>query len=351
MTIPRRLAPEAYAAGVLAGDRALLAKTVTLVESNRDDDRRLAQDVLARLLPHTGGAHRIAISGPPGAGKSTLIEVLGMRLLNAGHRVAVLAIDPSSSVTGGSILGDKTRMTELGADARAFVRPSPSGGALGGVHRKTRETMLLCEAAGFDVVLVETVGVGQSEITVAEMVDTFLLLLLPGAGDEVQGIKKGILEVADVVCVTKADGDHAALAALSAQQLSSALRLLRPASPTWRPPVLSCSAVTDDGLTVLWETLQRHRAVMAADGQLDARRARQRQRWMWSIVEDTVLRGIHTHPGVAAILPRLAAAVEAGTEPATRAAEEILAALRDGSGQGGAVQVSPQQATMTTEGR
>ena len=317
--------------GVLAGDRAVLARTVTLVESNRDEHRAMAQEVLARLLPRAGGAHRVGISGSPGVGKSTLIEALGLRLLDQGRRVAVLAIDPSSTVTGGSILGDKTRMTALGSDRRAFVRPSPSGGVLGGVHRKTRETVLVCEAAGYDVVLVETVGVGQSEVTVAELVDTFLVLVQPGAGDEVQGIKKGILEVADVVAVTKADGPQAALAARSQQQLLAALRLMRPHAG-WTTPVLACSAATGEGVDEVWSTVTRHRLAAQESGQFDARRAEQRQRWMWSMVERELLRDLHAHAGVRALAAALEPAVCAGTEPATRAAERLLSEYRGGAG-------------------
>jgi LAO/AO transport system kinase len=323
----RRLSVDQYVAGVLAADRAVLARAVTLVESNRDDDRRLAQEVLAAVLPRTGGATRVGISGPPGAGKSTLIEALGVRLVEQGRRVAVLAVDPSSSVSGGSVLGDKTRMTRLGQDARAFVRPSAAGGSLGGVHRKTRETMLLVEAAGYDVVLIETVGVGQSEIAVADMVDTVLLLMLPGAGDEVQGIKRGILEIADVIAVTKADGDHAALAAIAQVQLAAAMRLMRPGTPAWTLPVLRCSAATGEGVDPLWAAVDAHREAQRRSGAFDARRRAQRGRWMWDAVESTLIERLRRDPNVTAMSGALELAVEAGEEPPTRAAERILSAF------------------------
>jgi LAO/AO transport system kinase len=323
----RRLSVDQYVAGVLAADRAVLARAVTLVESNRDDDRRLAQEVLAAVLPRTGGATRVGISGPPGAGKSTLIEALGVRLVEQGRRVAVLAVDPSSSVSGGSVLGDKTRMTRLGQDARAFVRPSATGGSLGGVHRKTRETMLLVEAAGYDVVLIETVGVGQSEIAVADMVDTVLLLMLPGAGDEVQGIKRGILEIADVIAVTKADGDHAALAAIAQVQLAAAMRLMRPGTPAWTLPVLRCSAATGEGVDPLWAAVDAHREAQRRSGAFDARRRAQRGRWMWDAVESTLIERLRRDPNVTAMSGALELAVEAGEEPPTRAAERILSAF------------------------
>lgn len=243
---------DTFVTGVRACDRALLARAITLIESTRADHQALAEALLQCLWPHTGGAVRVGITGVPGVGKSTFIEAFGRMLTKAGHRVAVLAVDPTSSRTGGSILGDKTRMTDLGADPNAFIRPSPTAGTLGGVARRTRETMALCEAAGFDVILVETVGVGQSETVVADMVDFFLVLMLPGAGDELQGIKKGILEIADMIAVNKADGENAPRAEAAARDYRGALHILKPASANWSPPVVTCSALKNQGLDTVW---------------------------------------------------------------------------------------------------
>jgi LAO/AO transport system kinase len=324
--------PERLAEDLVRGDRAALARAVTLVESSSPRHRDARQVLLERVASRTGGAHRVGITGPPGAGKSTLIEALGQRLLGAGLRVAVLAIDPSSELTGGSVLGDKTRMDTLSRSAGAFVRPSPSGGALGGVARKTRETMMLVEAAGFDMVLVETVGVGQSEVHVAEMVDTFLVLALPGAGDELQGIKRGILELADIIAVTKADGDHAVLARRTQQQLVATTGLLRPVLPQWPTVVLSCSSVEGAGLDHLLDTLAAHRRLLVSSGELEARRARQQVRWMRSLVQEGVWEAFLARPGVVGLVRELEVEVQAGRVPASVAAERVLACGEHGIG-------------------
>ena len=267
-------------------DRAAIGQAITLIESQRPADAAAAQELLSALLPHGGGAHRVGITGVPGAGKSTLIETLGTALTGQGQRVAVLAVDPTSSVHGGSILGDKTRMTALANDPAAFVRPSPTSGELGGVTRVTRETILVLEAAGFDVVLVETVGVGQSETAVAGMVDFFAVLMLAGAGDDLQGIKKGILEIADLIAVNKADGDNAERASAAARDCELALHMTQPASPTWTPPVVTCSGLTGDGLDALWDHVLDHRRLMSASGELAERRADQRVRWMHAMLAE-----------------------------------------------------------------
>ena len=326
---PRRRVPsiDELVDGVRAGDRAMLGRAITLVESRRDDHRRRAQDLLARLLPHTGGAHRVGITGVPGVGKSTFVEAMGVRLADAGHRVAVLAVDPSSAVSGGSILGDKTRMQQLSVHPGAFVRPSPTAGSLGGVARRTRESMLVCEAAGYDIVLVETVGVGQSDTTVAGMVDMFVVLMLAGAGDELQGIKKGILEVADLIAINKADGDNVTAARRARREYESALHYVRPTSPSWTPPVVTCSARTGDGLDDLWAQVQAHREALSATGELDAKRREQRVTWMWAMVEEGLMRRFRSHPDVAAALDAAEAGVRDGTTPATQAALHLLDAF------------------------
>jgi len=312
-----------YVDGVLSGDRTVLAQTITLLESSNLDHRRRAELVLQELLPETGAARRVGITGVPGVGKSTFIDQLGINLTAAGHRVAVLAVDPSSSRSGGSILGDKTRMSRLAVDPDAFIRPSPAGRTLGGVTRSTRETILVCEAAGFDVVLVETVGVGQSETVVADMVDFFLVLMLAGAGDDLQGIKKGVLELADMVAVNKADGDNVTRAGLAAADYRSALHLMSPASPTWDPPVLTCSALDNSGLDELWEQVEVHRRKMDATGELDARRADQQVRWMWSMLEERLRDDLRALPGVTARLADLERSVRGGELPATLAVDEL----------------------------
>ncbi len=316
-----------YAKGVLDGSRTTLARAITLVESTKPAHRELAQQLLVELLPHAGGAHRVGITGVPGAGKSTFIEGLGTQLTEAGHRVAVLAVDPSSSKTGGSILGDKTRMARLAVDDRAFVRPSPTSGTLGGVARATRESIVLVEAAGYDVVLVETVGVGQSEIAVANMVDCFLLLALARTGDQLQGIKKGVLELADVVAVNKADGPHEADARKAARELTGAMRLLR--GPASAPKVLTCSGLTGDGLDVVWETVRAHRVGLDSSGELASRRRQQQVDWTWSMVHDQLLASLHGDPAVRLLVPELERRVRDGQLTATLAAEQILRTFRE----------------------
>ncbi len=315
-------------AGVRAGHRALLGRAITLIESKRPDHQESAQALLTRLMPHTGHSHRVGITGVPGVGKSTFIEALGTRLVKAGHKVAVLAVDPSSRRTGGSILADKTRMETLSNHPRAFIRPSPSVGTLGGVTRTTRETMVVCEAAGFDVVLVETVGVGQSETTVADMVDFFLVLMLPGAGDELQGIKKGVLELADMIAVNKADGDNGVRARQAAGDYNNALRLLQPASPTWTPPVVMCSALEGTGLDEVWTKIGDHHRALTMSGELSDKRRAQRWRWMWSMLEDRLFTRLKRDPAVAEKLPILERAVMDGTVTPVRAVDDLLATFR-----------------------
>jgi LAO/AO transport system kinase len=314
--------------GVLAGDPATIARTITLVESRRSDHRRLAQEVLRALLPRTGGSHRVGITGVPGVGKSTFIDQLGIDLTAAGHRVAVLAVDPTSRRSGGSILGDKTRMERLSVDPRAFIRPSPAGDTLGGVARATRETILVCEAAGFDVVLVETVGVGQSETVVADMVDFFLVLMLAGAGDDLQGIKKGVLELADMIAVNKADGDNVDRAERAAADYRMALHLMSPASPTWNPPVLTCSGLTDLGLDEVWAQVRRHRDAMDATGELVQKRREQQVRWMWAMIDDRLRDDLRSSPEVMRCLEDLEADVRAGTITPTAAVDDVWARYR-----------------------
>ncbi len=319
---------EAYCAGVRAGDRRILAKTITLFESARDDHTLLGQRVLEAIVPESGGAVRLGISGTPGVGKSTFIEAFGLFLIEAGHRVAVLAVDPSSPRSGGSILGDKTRMEELSRREEAFIRPSPSGGSLGGVAQRTRETMLVCEAAGFDVVIVETVGVGQSEAAVASMVDFFAVLLQPGAGDELQGMKKGVLELADALIVNKADGDQREAALRAQTEYRHALELFRPAHPDWTPPVLRASAVTGEGISELWETVGAHRRALDATGALAERRRRQAEAWLWSLVDDGLGRQFRNHPVVRQMIPELEGAVADQRTTPSAAARALLEAFR-----------------------
>ncbi len=320
----RALSTQDFVRGVLDRDRAVLSRAITLIESGRAADRESAQDVLRGLLPASGGARRIGITGVPGVGKSTFIDAFGSMLTEAGHRVAVLAVDPSSSRTGGSILGDKTRMARLAVDPAAYVRPSPTGGTLGGVARMTRESMLLCEAAGYDVVLVETVGVGQSETVVAGMVDLFLALMLPGAGDELQGIKKGLLEIADLIAVNKADGDNALRARQALAHYRAALRIIEPESPSWRPTVWTISGLTGAGLPELWAEIERHRAILGASGELAAKRRRQQVAWMWSMLDARLLSAFRDHPKIRALLPELKEAVAGGTVNPTAAVEQLL---------------------------
>jgi len=316
--------PEALAEGVLAGNRRALARAITLIESARADHRREAEALLTRLLPATGRSIRLGISGAPGVGKSTFIESFGRHVIEQGHRIAVLAVDPSSRVSGGSILGDKTRMTELARDERAFIRPSPAGSSLGGVARRTREALLACEAAGFDVVVIETVGVGQSETAVADMVDMFVLLLMPGGGDELQGIKRGIVELADLLLINKADGELAAVAGRTAAEYRHALRLLRPASAAWTPPVLTCSGLTGDGVPAVWEAVERYRSALSATGEIARRRAAQARAWLWTELSESLMATLKAHPGVAERLPLLEEEVAAGRITPSAAAETLL---------------------------
>lgn len=327
--MPKTINVHEYAKGVLDGSRTTLARAITLVESTHPGHRRQAQELLVELLPHSGGARRVGITGVPGVGKSTFIEALGTMLTSAGYRVAVLAVDPSSTQSGGSILGDKTRMPRLAADSAAFVRPSPTSGTLGGVARATRETIVLMEAAGFDVVLVETVGVGQSEITVAGMVDCFLLLTLARTGDQLQGIKKGVLELADLVAVNKADGPHADEARKAARELRGALRMLTPSTAGWKPPVLTCSGLEEVGLDKLWDQVESHRTTLLESGELAAKRSRQRVDWTWALVRDQLMAELTNAPSVRNVLDDVESQVSSGELTAGLAAEQILRAFRE----------------------
>jgi LAO/AO transport system kinase len=317
----------ALAGAVRAGDRRALARAITLVESTRADHRADANALLAALLPHTGKSLRLGITGVPGVGKSTFIEEFGRHVIERGHRLAVLAIDPSSKRGGGSILGDKTRMERLARDERAFIRPSPAGSTLGGVARRTREAMLVCEAAGFDAVLVETVGVGQSETAVAEMVDMFVLLLVPSGGDELQGIKRGVMELADLIVVNKADGDLQAAAQRTAAEYAHALRLIRPAMPAWTPEVLQCSALNGTGIAEVWMAAEKFRAAQAPAGGIALRRARQAQAWMWSEIGEGLMAALKEDDIVRAKLPALERAVAAGKMAPGAAADAAIQAF------------------------
>lgn len=314
------------AEAIRSGDRAALARSITLVESTRADHRRQAQQLLTALMPDAGSAMHVGITGVPGVGKSTTIEALGMYLIERGHRVAVLAVDPSSTRTGGSILGDKTRMARLAVHQNAYIRPSPTSGTLGGVAKATRESIVLVEAAGFDVILVETVGVGQSEVAVAQMVDTFVLLTLARTGDQLQGIKKGVLELADIVVVNKADGEHATEAKAAARELSAAIRLIYPRETLWRPPVLTMSALEGSGLSELWETVLRHREVLSGVGEFESRRRDQQVAWTWSMVRDAVLERVLSHPAVNGMRAEVERQVRSGELPPAVAAQRILEA-------------------------
>jgi LAO/AO transport system kinase len=321
-------APDAYecarlVTGVRAGDRRSLAKAITLAESTRADHQALARAVMAELLPATGHALRMGITGAPGVGKSTLIEALGLHLVAAGHRVAVLAVDPSSSVNGGSVLGDKTRMEELARHPQAFIRPSPSSGALGGVAAHTREAILFVEAAGYDIVIVETVGVGQSETDVANLTDVFVLLQLPNAGDELQAIKKGIVELADLIVYNKEDLDPDA-ARRAMAQMAGALTLLRPATAVWKPPVLAASALRGQGVAAFWREVLRCRDVLAASGELERKRRRQALAWTWHLIDTGLRERFRADPGVRDALPRVLDDVAAGATTPTAAAALLL---------------------------
>src|SRR4051794_18586806 len=316
------------AADLRAGSRAALARAITLIESRRGDHQALARELVQALLPETGKAIRVGITGSPGVGKSTMIDALGMYLIERGRNVAVLAVDPSSARTGGSILGDKTRMARLSATDRAYIRPSPAAGTLGGVAAKTREAMLLCEAAGFDVVLVETVVIGQSETAVCDMTDFFLALMLPGAGDELQGTKKGLVELADMIVVNKADGDNIKRANLAAAEYRGALHILSPRSEHWQPPVLTCSALTGVGIAALWQKILDPRAAMKACGEFAERRRQQQVKWMWSMLEQRMLARLRADPATRARVKKTEAEVAAGRVSPALAAEQIAEMLR-----------------------
>jgi LAO/AO transport system kinase len=310
-----------------AGDRAALARAITLVESRKPEHQQQARELVQLVLPYTGRAMRVGITGVPGVGKSTTIDTLGANLVAAGHKVAVLAVDPSSSRSGGSILGDKTRMARLAVERNAFIRPSPSSGTLGGVAAKTRETMLLCEAAGFDVILVETVGVGQSETTVAEMTDFFLVLMLPGAGDELQGIKKGVLEIADMIAVNKSEGENRARAVRAAGEYRAALHIMMPASQNWSPPVVLVSGLDNVGLDEMWAQVVEHRRRLEATGEFATKRRNQQVKWMWTMLEELLFSRLRSDAHVRALLPDLERRVAEGSLSPTLAVENIAAAL------------------------
>jgi LAO/AO transport system kinase len=320
---------EHYIQGVISRNRLVMAKTITLIESTLPDHKETARAVMDALLPYTGKAVRLGITGVPGAGKSTFIESFGMMLTEKGLRVAVLAVDPSSPRTGGSILADKTRMEKLSVNERAFIRPSPSSGTLGGVARKTRETMLICEAAGYDVIMVETVGVGQSEVAVASMVDFFLVLMIAGAGDELQGIKKGVLELADAITVNKADGDNIDRAKLARQQYETAMHLLSPPSPDWSTPVLMCSSLTGTGLAEIWDTVLKHRKIVEENGELERKRHEQSRLWMWALVKEGMEEWFYKNAQVVNLLPLIEKEVVSGKITATSGAARILSFLQN----------------------
>nr|VFJ87719.1 MAG: LAO/AO transport system kinase [Candidatus Kentron sp. LFY] len=323
----RHLSADEYVKGVLDGERNVLARTITLVESNAPAHMAMAQEVLRQLLPHSGKSIRVGITGVPGVGKSTAIEALGLYLLKKGHKVAVLAVDPSSKVTGGSILGDKTRMEDLSRDPRAFIRPSPSGGTLGGVTRKSRETILVCEAAGFDVILVETVGVGQSETTVRQMVDFFLLMMLAGAGDELQGIKKGIMELADALVINKADGGNKPRALAAKLEYNRALTYLAPATEGWETRAYICSATTGEGINDLWSVVEAFRNQTLGAGILEKRRRTQILEWVYAMVEEYLQNSFYQHAGVKALQSRIEQDVISGEMPPTSAAKQLIEAF------------------------
>jgi LAO/AO transport system kinase len=323
-----RLEINSLAKELRAGHRAALARAITLIESRRGDHLAVARDLVQKLLPETGKAIRVGITGSPGVGKSTTIDVLGMFLIERGHKVAVLAVDPSSARTGGSILADKTRMAHLATSDRAYIRPSPASGTLGGVAAKTREAMLLCEAAGFDVVLVETVGIGQSETAVCDMTDFFLALMLPGAGDELQGIKKGLVELADMIAINKADGDNIKRANLAAGEYRGALHILTPRSEHWHPPVVTYSALAGTGIDTLWQKVLDHRRAMTASGEFASRRREQQVKWMWSMLEQRMMARLRADAAIRAKVKKLEAEVADGRVTPAVAAEQIADMLR-----------------------
>jgi LAO/AO transport system kinase len=321
--------PQEYVDGILSQDRLTLAKTITLIESTLPVHQEMARIIVDRLLPYTGKGFRIGITGVPGAGKSTYIESFGNMLTQMGHRVAVLAIDPSSSRSGGSILGDKTRMEKLAVNPNAFIRPSPSSGTLGGVGRKTRETMLVCEAAGYDVVIIETVGVGQSETAVASMVDFFLVLMIAGAGDELQGIKKGVLEVADTIVINKADGDNVMRTEIARKEYETALHMLMPNSPNWSPQVLTCSSLEHRGIDKIWQTIQDHRKKLTDSGEMSEKRKHQALDWMSFLLDEGLRQWFYTDTKVKAAMPGLRKNVEMKRTSPTAAADTLLAFLKE----------------------
>jgi LAO/AO transport system kinase len=314
--------------GIRAGERAVIARAITLIESSRSDHQKAGRHLVQNLLPFSGKSVRVGITGAPGVGKSSTIDALGTLLTERGYKVAVLAVDPSSARSGGSILADKTRMPRLANDPTAFIRPSPSSGTLGGVAAKTRECMLILEAAGYDCVLVETMGTGQSETVVADMTDFLLVLMLPGAGDELQGLKKGVVELADMIAVNKADGDNIDRAMAAAAEYRAALNILTPRSALWSPPVVAYSALTGEGIAKLWDTILEHRARMSSSGELAARRRDQQVKWMWAMLEERMLSRLRSNPALRTKLPKLEAAVADGRVSAAVAVEEIAAALR-----------------------
>ncbi|MCK4873912.1 MAG: methylmalonyl Co-A mutase-associated GTPase MeaB [Phycisphaerales bacterium] len=324
---PKRPALDEYVQGVLAGDRTILGRAITLVESSSAAHQESAQELLTQLMPRTGGALRLGVTGVPGVGKSTFIDVLGATLTTAGHRVAVLAVDPSSEITGGSILGDKTRMSRLGVDDNAFIRPSPSAGVLGGVARKTREAMLLCEAAGFDIVIVETVGVGQSETVVADMTDLFLVLMLPGAGDELQGMKRGLMELADIIAVNKADGENTQAAELAAREYEGAMRLMHEHDTDWAVPVLTCSALANTGIDNLWRRIADRHQELRESGLLEEKRCGQTLRWMRVLLDEHLRLAVRSHPAVRGMWDQIEQDVANGRIPAAAGAKLILDAF------------------------
>ncbi|MCW3092603.1 MAG: transport system ATPase [Ferruginibacter sp.] len=326
--VNKRHSPEEYVQGILNSDRVMLGKAITLVESRLNSDNELAEQVLGKLLPHTGNSVRIGITGVPGAGKSTFIENFGQQLTSSGKRVAVLTIDPSSKKTKGSILGDKTRMEALATDPNAFVRPSPSGTTLGGVHSRTRETMLLCEASGFDVIIIETVGVGQSETSVKGIVDFLLLLMLSGAGDELQGIKRGIMEVADLIAINKADGENIKASQVALRQLQNALHMFPPNENGWYPKVVTCSAMHNTGIKEIWDIINEHRVNMMANGYFTINRRQQNLQWMHDVIRDHLQNSFYTNELVKDSLKALEKEVETERVPAIVAAKKLLALFR-----------------------